>query len=92
MSSPAILCSLGSGILINVTAGPDLSIGEYTEVCELVESYAHPDATIVVGSAIDMEMNDEMRVTVVATGLNNSGDVRLAASNQQVKSKDITRK
>jgi cell division protein FtsZ len=57
------------GILVNVTAGLDLSIGEFEEVGNTVKEFASPDATVVVGTVIDPEMHDELRVTVVATGL-----------------------
>ncbi|MEY2854235.1 MAG: hypothetical protein RL030_1367, partial [Pseudomonadota bacterium] len=58
------------GILVNVTAGMDLSIGEFQEVGSIVKEFASDDATVVVGTVIDPELTDEMRVTVVATGLN----------------------
>jgi cell division protein FtsZ len=57
------------GILVNVTAGMDLSIGEFQEVGSIVKQFASDDATVVVGTVIDPELSDEMRVTVVATGL-----------------------
>jgi cell division protein FtsZ len=59
------------GILVNVTAGLDLSIGEFEEVGNIVKAYASEDATVVVGTVIDPEMSNQIRVTVVATGLNN---------------------
>ena len=58
------------GILVNVTAGMDMSIGEFEEVGRIVKEFASDDATVVVGTVIDPEMQDELRVTVVATGLN----------------------
>ena len=58
-----------SGILVNITAGLDLSLGEFTEVGQIVEEYASENATVVVGTVIDPDMTDELRVTVVATGL-----------------------
>jgi cell division protein FtsZ len=57
------------GILVNVTAGADLSIGEYQEVGDTVKQFASEDATVKIGTVIDPEINDEIRVTVVATGL-----------------------
>jgi cell division protein FtsZ len=60
------------GILVNVTAGMDLSIGEFQEVGTIVKQFASEDATVVVGTVIDPEMSNELRVTVVATGLNRS--------------------
>jgi cell division protein FtsZ len=58
-----------NGILVNVTAGMDLSIGEFEEVGNTVKDFASENATVVVGTVIDPEMRDELRVTVVATGL-----------------------
>lgn len=57
------------GILVNVTAGLDLSLGEFTEVGEVIEEFASEHATVVVGTVIDPELSDELKVTVVATGL-----------------------
>jgi cell division protein FtsZ len=57
------------GILVNVTAGTDLSIGEFQVVGETVKEYASDDATVVVGTVIDPDMSKNIRVTVVATGL-----------------------
>ncbi|WP_286239692.1 cell division protein FtsZ [Neptuniibacter halophilus] len=58
-----------SGILVNITAGMDLSLGEFTEVGNQIEEYASENATIVIGTVIEPEMSDEIKVTVVATGL-----------------------
>ena len=58
------------GILVNITAGMDLSLGEFSEVGDAVNQFASENATVVIGTVIDPEMSDEIRVTVVATGLN----------------------
>ncbi|MGH8306093.1 MAG: cell division protein FtsZ, partial [Steroidobacteraceae bacterium] len=57
------------GLLVNVTAGMDLSIGEFQEVGQIVKQFASEDATVVVGTVIDPELDNQVRVTVVATGL-----------------------
>ena len=57
------------GILVNITAGMDLTMGEYEEVMDIAHSYAVEDASIKVGTVLDPSMSDEIRVTVVATGL-----------------------
>jgi len=57
------------GILVNVTAGMDMNIGEFEEVGNIVKQFASDDATVVVGTVIDPECEGELRVTVVATGL-----------------------
>jgi cell division protein FtsZ len=57
------------GILVNITAGPDMDLGEFSEVGDIVEEFASDDATVVVGTVVDESLGDELRVTVVATGL-----------------------
>ncbi|GAB3310651.1 cell division protein FtsZ [Haliea atlantica] len=57
------------GILVNITAGLDLSLGEFSEVGDTIEEFASDEATVVVGTVIDPDMSDEIKVTVVATGL-----------------------
>ncbi len=57
------------GILVNVTAGPDLSIGEFSDVGDIIAEFASEQATVVVGTVIDEDMDEELKVTVVATGL-----------------------
>ena len=72
MSSPLledINLAGANGILVNVTAGMDLSIGEFQEVGATVKEFASDEATVVVGTVIDPDMTDRIRVTVVATGL-----------------------
>ncbi|MBV2130566.1 cell division protein FtsZ [Arsukibacterium indicum] len=57
------------GILVNITAGLDISIEEFETVGNAVKAFASENATVVVGAVIDPEMHDELRVTVVATGI-----------------------
>ncbi|MFT5482420.1 MAG: cell division protein FtsZ [Halieaceae bacterium] len=57
------------GILVNITAGLDLSLGEFSEVGDIIEEFASENATVVVGTVIDPDMSEEIKVTVVATGL-----------------------
>lgn len=59
------------GVLVNITAGMDMSIGEFEAVGEAIKSFTSENATVVVGTVIDPEMNEELRVTVVVTGLGN---------------------
>lgn len=60
------------GVLVNVTAGMDLSISEFEEVGDAIKTFTSDDATVIVGTVIDPKMTDELRVTLVATGLNNN--------------------
>jgi cell division protein FtsZ len=64
------------GLLINVTAGMDLRTSEFHVVGDTVKQYASEDATVVVGYVIDPEMTDQIRVTVVATGIGRQAAVR----------------
>jgi len=57
------------GILVNITAGENLSLGEFSEVGDTIEEFASDDATVVVGTVIDPSYKEDMHVTVVATGL-----------------------
>jgi cell division protein FtsZ len=61
-----------NGILVNITAGPDFTMAEFDEVGRTIEGFASEDATVVIGTVLDPDMQDEVRVTVVATGLNRS--------------------
>ena len=72
ISSPLledINLSGAKGILVNVTSGLDLKMGEFEEVGNTVKAFASDNATVVVGTVIDPSMEDEIRVTVVATGI-----------------------
>jgi len=73
------------GVLVNITAGLDLSLGEFSEVGQIVEEYASDNATVVVGTVIDPEMSEELRVTVVATGLASAQAEAQLAPEQEVK-------
>jgi cell division protein FtsZ len=59
-----------NGILVNITAGPDFTMSEFDEIGRTIDGFSSEDATVVVGTVLDPDMQDEVRVTVVATGLN----------------------
>ena len=65
-----------NGILVNITAGPDFTMAEFDEVGRTIEGFAAEDATVVLGTVLDPDMQDEVRVTVVATGLNRTAAAR----------------
>ncbi len=71
-----------NGILVNITAGPDFTMAEFDEVGRIIENFASEDATVVIGTVLDPDMQDEVKVTVVATGLNR------AVSRQAVRGND----
>ena len=58
------------GILVNVTAGNELTMSEFQDIGQVIHEFASEDATVVIGTALDPELRNEVRVTVVATGLN----------------------
>jgi cell division protein FtsZ len=64
------------GVLVNITAGLNLTMREFEEIGSAVSDLASDDATVVIGTVIDAEMGDELRVTVVATGLGGSQAIR----------------
>jgi len=64
------------GILVNVTAGPNLTMREFDEIGRVIHDFASEDATVVMGTSLDPEMQDDVRVTVVATGLNRAAAAR----------------
>ncbi|MGL5523731.1 MAG: cell division protein FtsZ [Aeromonas veronii] len=72
------------GILVNITAGMDMTIEEFETVGNAVKAFASENATVVVGTVIDPEMHDELRVTVVATGIGaeRKPDITLIKSSQ----------
>jgi cell division protein FtsZ len=59
-----------TGILINITGGPDLTLHEVNEASSLIQQAAHEDANIIFGSVIDPNLSEEVRITVIATGFN----------------------
>ena len=66
------------GILVNITAGPDFTMAEFDEIGRTIEEFASEDATVVIGTVLDHDIQDEVRVTVVATGLNRGVSMRAA--------------
>jgi cell division protein FtsZ len=88
------------GVLVNVTAGMDLSISEFEEVGDAIKNFTSDNATVIVGTVIDPQMTDELRVTLVATGLNATGTnttwseekERADASNMRIQRQPMMRK
>lgn len=62
------------GILFNVTGGNDLTLFDVNEAAEIIKSTAHPDVNLIFGAVIDPSMKDEVRITVIATGFERSGN------------------
>ncbi|ORM38893.1 cell division protein FtsZ [Francisella endosymbiont of Ornithodoros moubata] len=57
------------GVIVNITAGMDMSIGEFEEVGEVIRSFISDEAIVIAGTVIDPDMTDSMKVTVVVTGI-----------------------
>jgi len=66
-----------TGILINITGGPDLTLHEVNEASSLIQQAAHEDANIIFGSVIDPNLSEEVRITVIATGFNNAAKTEM---------------
>lgn len=84
------------GVLVNITAGQDMSISEFEEVGDAIKSFTAEDATVIVGTVIDPSMTDELRVTLVATGLGRGGaalprgaDTRMAGLQRSQNAEEI---
>lgn len=69
------------GVLVNITAGLDMRLDEFETVGNTVKAFASDNATVVIGTSLDPDMTDEIRVTVVATGIGNEKkpDITLVA-------------
>ena len=70
ISSPLLETSINGarGILINITGPKDMNFDDANDAAVLLQAFAHPDANIIFGAAIDESLDDEIRVTVIATG------------------------
>ncbi|VAW36019.1 Cell division protein FtsZ [hydrothermal vent metagenome] len=77
------------GVLINVTGSSDLTLSDMNEASTLVHEEAHPDANIIIGAVIDETMGDEVRVTVIATGFGEAGEVPVSNNSSQSKTEAI---
>ena len=68
------------GILFNVTGSEDMSLFEVNEAAEIIRRTAHPEANIIFGAVIDPALNDTLRITVIATGFDNTSDGIISSS------------
>jgi cell division protein FtsZ len=66
-----------TGILINITGGPDMTLMEVNQACSLIQEAAHEDANIIFGSVIADEMTDAIKITVIATGFHSRDSRRI---------------
>lgn len=70
IESPLLETSISGaqGVIINITGSPDVSLEEVSTACEMIHAVAHPEARIIFGFAVDPNLDDEIQVTVIATG------------------------
>ena len=70
MSSPLLETNISGarGIVVNITASPDIGLDEIDSAVAMITDEAQPDATIIFGAAFDASLEDEMRITLIATG------------------------
>jgi cell division protein FtsZ len=81
-----------TGILINITGGPDLTLHEVNEASSLIQQAAHEDANIIFGSVIDPNLSDEVRITVIATGFDRGMKTEVIVEPQQSARNVVARK
>lgn len=86
ISSPLLETSIvgATGVLLNVTGGPDLGLLEINEAAEIVQEAADPDANIIFGAVIDENLKDEIRITVIATGFESDVETRTPDKNMDI--------
>ena len=82
--------SNAGGVLVNITAGTSMTIGEFEEIGEVIKSFTSENATVVVGTVIDAEMRDDLRVTIVVTGLNKNIGNKAGQMSLAIKPKTVT--
>ena len=74
--SEDLLLSEARGILVNITSGLDLSLGDFSKIGDIIENHASDSATIVIGTVLVPTMVDSMTVSIVATGIDSRGSKR----------------
>lgn len=84
ISSPLLETSIegARGVLLNITGGASLGLFEVNEAAEIISQAADPEANIIFGAVIDERMEDEVRVTVIATGFDNKVPKRERPKNE----------
>ena len=89
ISSPLLETSIdgAQGVLVNVTGSMDIGLEEVETAADLVQQAAHPDANIIFGAAFDETLEDEIRVTVIATGFDKPEDEQAAEEEKAAEEK-----
>jgi cell division protein FtsZ len=91
INSPLIEESIdgATGILLNISGGPDLKLFEINEAAEIIRNASSPDANIIFGSVIDEAMNDKIKVTIIATGFSSTQN-KIPRSSKKEKTEEKT--
>ena len=91
ISSPLLETTIdgAKGVLLNITGGPDLGLQEVNQAAELIQSSADPDATIIFGAVIDDNLNDEIIITVIATGFEKGAEPKRAPNLLSMEEKKV---
>ena len=94
INSPLIETSIegASGILLNISGGPDLKLFEVNQAAEIIRNASSPNANIIFGAVIDESMNDIVKVTVIATGFESRKTQRMKTDEEQKKKKEAEKK
>ena len=95
MSSPLLETKIdgAKGIIVNITSSPDIGLDEIDEAVSLITNEAHPDATVIFGVAFNPSLEDEMHITLIATGFEKekkSYEYRKAVAEKQVQTPPTT--
>ncbi len=80
------------GILFNVTGGPGMTLFEVNQAAAIIKETAHPDVNLIFGAVIDQNMEDEIRVTVIATGFEQAGMPRSIMERPRVRAEEVPAK
>jgi len=93
ISSPLLGTSIAGarGIIVSITASPDIGMEEIDAASTMIADEAHPDATIIWGAAFDNTLEDKMNVMVIATGFDNANDSRTAKKENVAKAPETAK-
>lgn len=94
ISSPLLETAIdgAKGVIINITSSPDIGLDEIETASSMIAAQAHEDANIIWGAAFDENMDDEMSVTVIATGFPTTGDVKSSTAKNEDADKESAKK
>ncbi|HJX01851.1 MAG TPA: cell division protein FtsZ, partial [Candidatus Humimicrobiaceae bacterium] len=94
INSPLIESSIegANGILLNISGGPDLKLFEVNQAAEIIRNASSPNANIIFGAVIDESMNDNVKVTIIATGFESRKAQKAKVDEGQKRKKEVEKK